>query len=237
MAVFDESQLPPGMPEELLHGVNGVVARLRGKLVKEIVLPEGLLGLRVPNLVRGYLQAHLRRMLTFLEGGHAEYLAGRPLMTELATRAIYENVASLCDFTDKLKPLCDAVDYAGIEKHVSKAAFVTRIPSFLESSSADLKAPNILTQIDRMTTRYTGFREAYDHLSDIVHPNGLGAVVYFARMPGDLISFVDNAVTPERAIHSLFVAAFLLAFVEVEMNIAEAGLQKVADAVMEQPRT
>ncbi len=60
MAVFDESQLPPGMPEELLHGVNGVVARLRGKLVKEIVLPEGQLGLRVPNLVRGYLQAHLR---------------------------------------------------------------------------------------------------------------------------------------------------------------------------------
>jgi hypothetical protein len=237
MVLFDESQLPPEVSPELMNGVNAVVARLRGKLVKEIVLPEGPLGLRVPNLVRGYLQAHLRRLLTFLDGGHGEYLAGRPLMTELATRAIYENVASLCDFTDKLKPLCEAVDYAGIEKHVSKAAFVTRIPSFLKKGSEDLKAPNILTQIDRMSKRFTSFREAYDHLSDIVHPNGLGAIVYFAKLPGGLISFVDTAVEPERAMHSLFMAAFLLAFVEVEMNAAEMALQKVVDAVTKKPRT
>ncbi len=237
MPLFDESHLPPEGSQELLDSVNGVIARLRGKLVKEIVLPEGPLGLRVPNLVRGYLQAHLRRMLTFLEGGHAEFVAGRPLMTDLATRAIYENVASLCDFIDKLKPLCEAVDYAGIEKHVSKAAFVTRIPSFLERQGEDLKAPNILNQIDRMTKRYTGFREAYDHLSDIVHPNGLGAVVYFAKMPGGRISFVDDAVTPERAIHSLFLAAILLAFVEVEMDAAERALKKVAEAMTAMPRT
>jgi hypothetical protein len=230
MALFDESHLPPEMSLELLHGVNAIIARLRGKLVKEIVLPEGL---RVPNLVRGYLQAHLRRMLTFLDGGLAEYVAGRPLMTDLATRAIYENVASLCDFVDKLKPLCEAVDYAGIGEHVTKAAFVTRIPSFLEiSKGEDRKAPNILNQIDRMMKRYSAFREAYDHLSDIVHPNGLGAVVYFAKMPGDgLISFVDDAVTPERAIHSLFVAAFLLAFVEIEMDAAETALKKVIEAI------
>ena len=113
-------------------------------------------------------------------------------MTELATRAIYENVATLCDFTDKLKPLCEASDYAGWT-NTSKAAFSTRIPSFLESNGQDLKAPNILSQIDRMTKRYAEFREAYDHLSEIVHPNGLGAMVYFATMSGgeDRIAFVD----------------------------------------------
>jgi hypothetical protein len=231
MPLFDESHLPSGVPEEVRHGVNTIITGLRGRLVKEIVLPEGPLGLRVPNLVRGYLQAHLRRILTFLDGGHAEYLAGRPLMTELATRAIYENVANLCDFTDKLKPLCEAVDYDGIEKHVTKAAFVTRIPSFLEKSNEGLKAPSILTQIERMTERYIGFREAYDHLSDIVHPNGLGAIVYFAKMPGGLISFAEDAVTPERAMHSLFIAAFLLAFVEAELAAAEKALQKVTAIV------
>lgn len=237
MALFDKSHVPPETPDDLLHGVNGVITTLRGKLVREIVLPEGPRGLRVPNLVRGYLQAHLRRMLTFLEGGHAEYLAGRPLMTELATRAIYENVASFCDFTDKLKPLCEAIDYAGIEKYVSKAAFVTRIPSFLDAGGEDLKAPNILSQIDKMTKRYTGFRQCYDHLSDIVHPNGLGAVVYFSKMPGNLISFVDSAVTPERAIHSLFMAACLLAYVEIEIDAAEKALQKVVEAVTKKPCT
>jgi hypothetical protein len=116
-------------------------------------------------------------------------------------------------------------------EHVTKAAFITRIPSFLERRGEDLKAPNIVTQIDRMTKRYTGFREAYDHLSDIVHPNGLGAIVYFARMPGGLISFADDAVTRERTMHSLFMAAFLLAFVEVELAAAEKALQKVAAVV------
>jgi hypothetical protein len=232
MPIFEESHLPPGVPVEVLYGVNIVVAGLRSRLVKEIVLPEGPLGLRVPNLVRGYLQAHLRRMLTFLDGGHAEYLAGRPLMAELATRAIYENVANLCDFTDNLKPLCEAFDYDGIEKHVTKAAFVTRIPSFLaRHGDEDLKAPNILNQIDRMTKRYTEFRETYDHLSDIVHPNGLGAVVYFAKMTDGLMSFVDDAVTPERTMHSLFGAAFLLAFVEVELAAAESALKNVGAVV------
>ena len=64
-----------------------------------------------------------------------------------------------------------------------------------------------------------------------MHPNGLGAIVYFARMPGGLISFADDAVTPERTMHSLFMAAFLLAFVEVELAAAEKALQKVAAVV------
>jgi hypothetical protein len=52
MPLFDESHLPPGVPEEVMHGVNTVIDGLRGRLVKEIVLPEGPLGLRVP----GYLK-------------------------------------------------------------------------------------------------------------------------------------------------------------------------------------
>ena len=158
-------------------------------------------------------------------------------MTELATRAIYENVATVCDFTDKLKPLCDAVDYAGIEKHVQKAAFSTRIPSLLESSGQDLKAPNILSQIDRMMKRYTEFREAYDYLSEIVHPNGLGAVVYFSKMPGtgDRFSFADSAANTDRSIQSLFIAASLLTFVETEMDATETALKKVVEAMTSPP--
>jgi hypothetical protein len=51
MPLFDESHLPPGVPEEVMHGVNTVIAGLRGRLVKEIVLPEGPLRLRVPTQV------------------------------------------------------------------------------------------------------------------------------------------------------------------------------------------
>ena len=66
-----------------------------------------------------------------------------------------------------------------------------------------------------MVKRYPNYRVAYDHLSDIVHPNGLGAVVYFLTMKDRVARFVDNAVTPERARTSLVCAALLLLFVEL----------------------
>lgn len=227
MPLFDKCHCPSGTPDATFEMVNAVIDRLRAKLVTQIVLPEPPLGIRVPNLVRGYLQSHLRRMLTFLDGGHAEHLAGRPLMTELATRAIYENVANVCDFTEKLKPLMDAADYDAIERHVTSAAFTTRIPSFLERHGPSVKAPQILNQIDRMAEKYVSYRESYDHLSDIVHPNGLGAVVYFSTIKEGVMTFVDDAVTPERAMHSLFLAAIFFAFIEIEMSEVEKQLLKL----------
>jgi hypothetical protein len=166
-------------------------------------------------------------MLTFLDGGLAEYVAGRPLMTELATRAIYENVANLCDFTERLKPLCDELDFVGIDDHIMTAAFVTRIPSFLEQQGDSLKAPHILKQIDKMVKRAPTFRQAYDHLSDLVHPNGLGAVVYFSTIENNTMKFVDDAVELRRPVESLFLAAVLFAFVELEVNDIESRLQKL----------
>jgi hypothetical protein len=87
MPPFSRSECPPEVDDDHLEAINGVVARLRGKMVLQINLPREAPGLRTQNLVRGYLQAHLRRMIMFVDGGHAEYVAGRPLMTELASRA------------------------------------------------------------------------------------------------------------------------------------------------------
>jgi hypothetical protein len=163
----------------------------------------------------------------FLEGGHAEFLASRPLMTEMASRAIYENVANLCDFSRRLRPLCEAGDYGGVDALVSKAAFVTRVPSILQEHGQDLSAPQILNQIDRMTKQFPTFREAFDFLSDIVHPNGLGAIVYFASLKDGVMNFHPTGRTPERPMHSLFLAAICLASVEVEVVEMETALMKL----------
>ena len=197
----------------------------------QIVLPEPGTGLRVPNLVRCYLQAHVRRCLAFVEAGAAELDAGRPLAAELCTRAIYENAATICDFADKLKPLCEAADYSGVEVLVTKAAFATRIPSFIERQGEDVKAPQILNQIDKMKRRYPEYRTAYDHLSDIVHPNGLGAVVYFGKFtePG-VMSFFDAGASQsaERAYASLIVAVLLLLHVELALLQTDERLKQLS---------
>jgi len=164
----------------------------------------------------------------FLEAGAAEMEAGRPLATELCTRAIYENIATICDFTDKLKLLCESVDYSGVEQLVTKAAFVTRIPSFITRHGDDVKAPQILNQIDKMDKRYPNFREAYDHLSDIVHPNGMGAVIYFSTIGDGYVTFRDCGNMPDRARSSLIIAALLLLHVELALFETEQRLQKLS---------
>jgi hypothetical protein len=233
MPIFDREQAPPEYPDELLAEVNALVDRLRAKLVQRIDLAEPPTGVRLFNMIRAYLQAHLRRALTFLDGGHAEYLAGRPLMTEMAARAIYESVANICDFADKLKPLCDSQDFQAIDELATKSAFVTRIPSFLDKYGQHLQSTNVITQVRKMSKRYADFVGAYDHLSDVAHPNGLGAIVYFADIGNDVITFGDKPEKAAGAIHSLCIAATLLGFMELEMNEMERRLKTLNGALGE----
>jgi hypothetical protein len=222
MTLFDRNRtLDDDLTPEFVDATNAVVERLRTRLAREITL--GAPG----SSVRCYLQAHLRRCLIFVDGGVAELEAGRPLVTEMCTRALYENIATICDVVDKLKPLFDAADYVGVEQLIEKAAFATRIPSFLERHGEDLKAPNILNQIDKMKKRYRGFRKAYDHLCDIVHPNGLGAVVYFTKIEPGLARFSDAGNGRDRALDSILMAAFLLLHVEITLNDIDDWLAKI----------
>lgn len=230
MPLFEKDHYPSGVAPDLAEQVNAMIDRLRTRLVKEIPLEEPPTGIRTFNKVRAYLQAHLRRMFVFLDGGHAEYLAGRPLMTELAARSILENVAAVCDFIEKLKPLCDANDFQGIDDLVMKAAFVTRIPAVIEKYGQDSRAPNILGQIDKMVKRVPTFRDSYDHLSDVVHPNGLGAVIYFSTVSDGVITFADDAVRPRRSIELLYLSAVQMAFVEVGIGEIEDRLPNVNTA-------
>ncbi len=232
MPTFDRNRPSEEITPEVIDDVNALIDRLKKLRVKEIVLPEPGTGFRLSNLIRCYIVAHVRRCLVFLEAGVAEVEAGRGLATELCTRAIYENVATICDFADKIKPLLESADYLAIEDYVTKCAFQTRIPSFLAKHGDDAKAPQILNQIDRMGKRYPNFREAYDHLSDIVHPNGLGAVVYFATICDGVARFADTGNNPDQARTSLIVAAILLAFVELVVIELEQQLRKLSASVV-----
>jgi len=231
--VFDKSKLPTDYTKEIVTEVNSVIERLRALLVPRIIVSEPPLGLTVPNLVRTFLQSHTRRLLNFIDGGLAEIEVGRPLVAELCTRAIYESTATVCDFAKQFMPLADKGDYKGISDLVTDFAFATRIPSFLEKGGS--KAPQILNQIDEMKKRYPGYRETYDHLSDIAHPNGLGCVVYFTeRAADDSIIFSDGGTpsSAERALQSLFGAAVFTAYFEASITEIEAALKKLTQDII-----
>ena len=67
MPLFNRDHpLPDISPDMIDTIVNFAYERLKSGKVSEIVLAEPESGLTVPNLARTYLQAHLRRCLTFV---------------------------------------------------------------------------------------------------------------------------------------------------------------------------
>lgn len=191
------------MPDNLLSLTNQAIERLQAKLLDHVVIRDAPKGLYAPALAQCFIQAHLRRMLMFVEGGYAEFRAGRPLMTEMATRAIYENIAVFCDYSTKLQALC---------------------------GGSNSKATRILNQIDKMDKRVETYREAYEHLSDIVHPNGLGAVIYFGKHDDKVMTFHPQGAMPERAMQALTTAATLLLTVYSELDAMEKSLDALTES-------
>jgi hypothetical protein len=212
---------------EFISNTNDLVDRLRATKIS--ILPLGTGAERTANTIRAYMHAHVRRCIEFVEAGHAEFYAGRSLVTQVCARANYENIAAFCDFTTGLIPLLEAGDREGVHDFVDNRAFATRIPSFVEQHGNSVSAKSILTQIDKMAKKYGEFRTAYDHLSDFVHPNGLGAVVHFVSIADGVVIFHDAGRNGDWAIRGLIISTFFLIYVENAIAEIEQRLVRLID--------
>jgi hypothetical protein len=225
--MFERSNVPPEMSQTVVDGLNNLIQRLRAMKVDSITVAGPHSGSWYRNLINVYTQAHIRRLLSFLDAGHAELLANRPLVTEMCSRAIYETVACYCDFVAGLCPLLDANDVDKMDEFIRTRTFASRIPSFLKEDSS-VSATNILTQIDKLDKINPSTRAAYDHLSDIVHPNALGSVIYFSEMRSDgTMAFPEETSSTGRARHSLATSALMMLHFDMALHEVEPRLEKL----------
>ncbi len=155
--MFTRSNVPTEATEELIAGLNAAIERLRGMLVDSIQIAGMRSGLRYRNLIQIYIQAHLRRLLNFLDAGHEELQKGRPLVTHMCARAIYETVACFRDFVRQILPLVDANDVDKLDDFLRTRILATRVPSLL-TEDASVSATNILGQIDKLAKEQPGAR-------------------------------------------------------------------------------
>ncbi len=228
MPLFDPTIIPAeGLTSDFIEGVNGVVDRLRAMKVDSLSVAGAV---RTHNLVRCYIQAHIRRCITYIEAGHAAFYDGRTLVTDACARANYENVAAFCDFANALIPLLDAGDHESIRAFVGRRAFATKVPQIIEQHGEVYAPTNIVTLVNKMKKKYPEFRAAYDYLSDSVHPNGLGAVVHFVDINYEtgIATFHESGKNPNWALISLVGSGFILAFLEVAIGDIEQHLEKLS---------
>lgn len=230
MPVFDRSNTPPEATKELVDGINAIIVGFRAMKIDSIQMAGPKSGSWYRNLIQVYVQAHLRRVLTFIDAGHAELKAGRSLVTEMCSRSIYEGVACFCDFVNNLCPLLDANDVASVDEFIRTRTFATRVPEFLAEDNS-LSATNIIAQMKKLAKAQPDTMSAYANLSDIVHPNALGTVIYFSALDDKgLIRFPEVTTSAERARDMFFTAAVMLLHFQLALETLAPRLEELSSS-------
>ena len=225
MIQFDPACLTDEITEPSLVDVaNAALAKLYGLKLLHIILPAQKTGIRFPNMVRTYIQCHLRRLLMFVEGGIDEYEKGRPLLAFTAARSMYESIAAFYDFTTQFNELLDKGDLEGARQFLMSRTFATRLPEHLEPDGSN-KAINIVTLVQRLDKKIPQFEEAYNRMSEFVHPNAYGSAVHFHKIENGVATFSDTGGNPTQPLTYLILASFLSSLflsciAEIEQRLA-----------------
>jgi hypothetical protein len=228
MPLFDAKKLSNyNVPPVLIERANEGVDRLRARLVNEIitsVIPD----LLVRAQTRIFFQGHIRRCLMFIEGGNEAHLSGRDLVSITCARAIYETVACVFDFCEKLYDHLNEGNFEKTAQFLLVRLFAVRSKEFLDNADADefdFTATNVLTQIDRFSKQCLGVRADYDLLSERTHPNSLGAVLHFSEEErideNRTITRFTNVTSPHNAIRGLVKAGYLLSLMDTGIDFMQ----------------
>ena len=132
-------------------------------------------------MVTTTLQAHISRSLSFIGAGLREYYAGHTIVTSSCARSLLEDAAVLYYFATRLDQLLEFGNVDDIDDFIFSRCFSSKRPEKFELFGRETSATNVLTYIDRMVKLNPGYRQVYDDLSEVVHPNGTGIVFFYAQ--------------------------------------------------------
>jgi hypothetical protein len=226
--LIDFDIVPTGIASRAqVDGLNAVYDRLTARLVDQIKLPEPSSAFRASNLIRVSLQAHLRRILQLTEAAFSEFFDGRGIVAIMCARGIYESVATVTDFEKELKVLLEGGDLNAVFQFTKEKAHATKIKGWVERiGNPNLTAKNVVTMVGKLKSIRANVPDEYDFLSEIAHPNGVGAVGFFANMsnPEDVAYFSDSGPDPRADLQWIFVASYFLSHFEKVIDRIEAEL-------------
>jgi hypothetical protein len=191
----------------------------------EVRITDPVTGFRTPGKIVTFGQVSLRRTQHLAIAAADLIQNGRGIAALIVARSVPETVGALVWYESKLQGLIDGADLEAIDKFVSSQAYATRQPHLIERAGTDeVKAVNILTQIDKLARIHKGAREDYDHLSEYVHPNAMGGMMYFSRRENesDTVSFIEEMEHPDE------IWTFLLAAIYT-MHVIPESLQKLGE--------
>jgi hypothetical protein len=212
---------------------------LSARMVDQIVLPEPGSGFRASNLIRVYLQSHMRRMLQLTEAAFTEFFEGRVVVAIMCARGLYEGLATVIDFEKELTALIQAGDLQAIFQFTKEKSHATKMKDWIAKlGNPNVTAKNVITMVDKLKSIRENVPDEYGFLSEIAHPNGVGTVGFFAKLETDDVAHFDDSGPDVHAdLQWVFVASHFLINFEAVMDRIEALLPALsAQGAAEAPK-
>jgi hypothetical protein len=227
MPLIDAALIPRDVfPRKAIDDLNTLYGRLEARKVEKIVLPEPPSGFRTSNLVRVYCQANLRRCLVLASSAYGLFFVENGLVSLMAARAIYETVAVFLEFERQFVAIVKTGTLHEIMEFAQKRAFATRSEKMIAKHGEHLKARNIQTDIEKLSSVRKKAEEEWSFLSEHTHPAGFGTLLYFAEKlkNEDAYMFQDGGPDPHADLQWILVSIALLEHFEKALDRIEAAL-------------
>jgi len=94
----------------------------------------------------------------------------------IMTRAVYETTSVLYWLYKRLEKVCTEKELGNIDEFFMKSLFGSK------NGKMPLESYNILTAIDHTDKAFTGYRNAYNTLSEFAHPNWPGLLGAYSKL-------------------------------------------------------
>ncbi len=239
--LIDHALVPTGVANRRqVDRLNETFDRLSARMVDHIALPEPGSGFRASNLIRVYLQAHMRRMLQLTEAAFTEFFEGRVVVAIMCARGLYEGLATVTDFEKELTTLIQAGDLQAIFQFTKERSHATKMKDWIAKlGNQSVTAKNVITMVDKLKSIWENVPDEYGFLSEIAHPNGVGTVGFFAKLDGaaDVAHFDDSGPDVHADLQWIFVASYFLSHFEAVMDRIESLLPSLsAQGAAEAPK-
>jgi hypothetical protein len=178
-------------------------------------------------------QSLLYRVCALASGAADAWNANNVAAAAILARALMETVA-LTEFLRnellRLREPMTLVAANAIDEICSQQLFSTKDENAVAGGYGHM-ARNILTYVDKFDKKIPSIRDAYDFLSEWVHPNGAGHLQTYGAINKEtgLVTFHESALQV-RGIQGHIIACFvLIEFVELAMDTFDETIPMVGD--------
>jgi hypothetical protein len=215
---------------EDIEPFNEILEELRAKRLPAVLRIGDAGTSKVVWKIKCFGQVVLYRTVMAADGCAACCNSSNILGSVLCGRALVETTALLVDFVTQLRRLCDSGDFKGIDNLVNNRTFATKLEEWISKGSGE-KGVNVLTFVDRLNTVIPKARSHYDRMSEICHPNYLGAYGLFGTLDHEIgvLHLSDAKMANKGMLHHVMAAFMGIGFVDVQLKELELLLPRVLE--------